>query len=228
MRKKVIISVILIIIALLVAFAVKNLKYEQSNENSASAEEDTESEKTVEELKTETGATASEDIYEIQQEYDGREILTIKPNEQYNTVLAGILKNGKPSIQEIKQLDLSKFKKGIWISEVSRDKVLQILKNCKLENFDIDKEGYLYKKEDSTNEYSIKLENLINSNELTIIDITGTCYIRDEMTGEVVEYPFKDMDLYQICERYNTEGSSIIIITTNPVKEIDILKAICN
>lgn len=228
MRGKVIISVILIIIALLVVFVVKNLEEEQSTENSASVKEDTENEKTIEELKTEIGATASEDIYEIQQEYDGREILTIKPNEQYNTVLAGILKNGQPSIQEIEQLDLSKFKKGIWISEVSRDKVLQILKKCKLENFDIDKEGYLYKKEDSTNEYSVKLENLINSNELTIIDITGTCYIRDEMTGEVVEYPFKDMDLYQICERYNTEGSSIIIITTNPVKEIDILKAICN
>ena len=179
-------------------------------------------------IKNETGATADEEIYEIQQEYDGREILTIKPDVQYKTVLTGILKNGQPSIQEIEQLDLTKFHSGVWISDVSRNKFLQILNKCGIKNFEIDDEGYLYKKEDSSNVYSKKLDNLINSDELTVIDITGTCYIRDEMTGEVVEYPFKNMDLYQICERFDTEGSSIIIITTNDVEEIDILEAILN
>lgn len=48
------------------------------------------------------------------------------------------------------------------------------------------------------------------------------------MTGDIVEYPFKDMDLYQICENFETEGSKIIVITTNDVEEIDILKAICD
>lgn len=225
MNKKFLISIILIIIIIIVAFMLfkpnnKEITKNQVGENETS--------KTVEDIKNETGATADEDIYEVQQEYDGREILTIKPDVQYKTVLAGILKNGQPSIQDVEQLDLSKFHKGVWISEVSRDKFLQVLKKCKIENFNIDDDGYLYKKENSSNEYSAKLENLINSDELTIIDITGTCYIRDEMTGEVVEYPFKDMDLYQICEKYNTEGSSIIIITTNEVEETDILKAICD
>ena len=230
MNKKILISIILIIIVIITAFMIykpenENVIHNQSTENNAT---ENETSKTVEEIKKEIGATASEEIYEIQQEYDGREILSIKPDVQYKTVLTGILKNRQPSIQDIEQLDLSKFHKGVWISEVSRNKFLQILKKCKLENFAIDNEGYLYKKEDSSNEYSIKLENLIDSDKLTIIDTTGTCYIRDEMTGDVVEYPFKDMDLYQICERFDTEGSSIIIITTNDVKETDILKAICN
>jgi len=223
MKKKFFICIVLIIIVILVVFIQRN----SNSENTVQQEEVTQNNKTVEEIKNEIGATASEEIYEIQQEYDGREILTIKPDVQYQTVLAGILKNRQPTLQDIEQLDLSEFHKGVWISEASRDKFLQILEKCEIKNFEIDNDGYLYKKEDSLNEHSKKLESIINSDKLTIIDITGTCYIRDEMTGEVVEYPFKDMDLYQICEKFNTEGSSIIIITTNKVDENDILKEIC-
>lgn len=222
--KKIFIGLILVIIVL----AIVELTSKEKNETNDTMNNNTETPKTVEDIKNETGATANEEIYEIQQEYDGREILTIKPDVQYKTVLTGILKNGQPSIHEIEQLDLTKFHSGVWISDVSRNKFLQILNKCGIKNFEIDNEGYLYKKEDSSNVYSKKLDNLINSDELTVIDITGTCYIRDEMTGEVVEYPFKDMDLYQINERFDTEGSSIIIITTNDVEETDILESILN
>ena len=225
MSKKFLISIILTIIVIIVAVTIDKSENHDIHQNNE-AENTVETNKTVEELKQETGATATEDIYEIQKEYDGREILTIKPDIQYKTVLAGILKNGQPSIQEIEELDVSNFHKGVWISEISRDKFLQILKKCGIENFEIDNEGYLYKKQESSNEYSLKLEKLINSDELIIIDITGKCYIRDEMTGNIVEYPFKDMDLYQICETYNTQGSTIIVITTNNVKEADIIQSI--
>lgn len=233
MNKKILISIISIIIIVItcaiIIYGPENKETVQNkiSENTVTEDEISDTEKTVEDLKTEIGATASEEIYEIQKEYDGREILTIKPDVQFETVLAGILKNGKPSTQDIENLDLSEFHKGVWISELSRDKFLKMLKKCNIENFEIDKTGYLYKNSESDNKYSSKLEKLINSDELTIIDITGTCYIRDEMTGDIVEYPFKDMDLYQICERYDTEGASIIIITTNNVEEFDILDAIC-
>jgi len=220
---KIFFIVVILIAIVLILITLKNNKNPR-NDNISNVEES----KTVEEIKKAIGATADAELYEIQEEYDGREILTIKPDIQYKTVLAGILKNDQPSIQDIEKIDLSNFHAGVWISEVSRSKFLQILKKCKIENFDIDNDGYLYKKDVSSKEYSTKLDNLINSNILTIIDITGTCYIRDEMTGDVVEYPFKDMDLYQIYERFDTEGSSIIIITTNDVKETDILESICN
>ena len=45
---------------------------------------------------------------------------------------------------------------------------------------------------------------------------------------KILENPFKDMDLYQICERYETEGSEIIVITRNDVGETAILQEICN
>lgn len=230
MNKKVLISIILLIIVITIITTIIIYK----NRNNVSQEpgeiqnvvDDPNS--IIEEIKDETGATASDELYEVQKEYDGREILTIKPDIQFKTVLAGVLKNGKPSTQDIEKLEISKFHQGVWISEISREKFLKILKKCEIENFDIDKNGYLYKKSNSDNKYSQKLEKMINSNELTIIDITGTCYVRDEMTGEIVEYPFKDMDLYQVCEKYKTDGGTIIIITTNNVKETDILNEICD
>lgn len=230
MNKKVLISIILLIIAITIITTIIIYK----NRNNVSQEPGEiqnvvdDPNNTIEEIKDETGATASDELYEVQKEYDGREILTIKPDIQFKTVLAGVLKNGKPSTQDIEKLEISKFHQGVWISEISREKFLKILKKCEIENFDIDKNGYLYKKSNSDNKYSLKLEKMINSNELTIIDITGTCYVRDEMTGEIVEYPFKDMDLYQVCEKYKTDGGTIIIITTNNVKETDILNEICD
>lgn len=241
MNKKILIGIILLIIITVLIIAVRPNSEPESKEEISQQEtqsediqniqntvSNSEPTKTVAEIKSETGSTASEEIYEVQKEYDGREVLAIKPNIQFKTVLAGILKKGQPTEKDIEKLDLSTYHKGIWISEVSRDKFLNILKKCGIENFEIDDNGYLQQKEESQNEYSEKLRDLINSDELTIIDITGTCYIRDEMTGDIVEYPFKDMDLYQICEIYETEGSKIIVITTNDVEEIDILEKICN
>lgn len=233
MKKKNLVSIFLLFLVLIIVFSIyiyKNVFKEKQQTSTDYADEtvSTQTHKPIEEIKKETGATADEDIYEVQTEYDGREILIIKPNIQFKTVLAGILKNDMPTEQDIEQMDLSKFHKGIWISEVSRDKFLQVLKKSNIENFGIDSEGYLYKKTDSQNEYSLKLEKIINLDKLTIIDIKGICYTRDDMTGEIVEYPFKDMDLYQISENFETDGSKILVITTNNVKEIDIIKAICD
>lgn len=234
MKKKFIITIFLLFLALILGFIMYKFCFKEKEKDQNSyydyiiEDELPQINNPIEEIKKATGATADESIYEIQTEYDGREILAIKPDIQFKTVLAGILKNGEPTEQDIEKLDLSEFHKGIWISENSRDKFLQILKKCDLENFEIDQSGYLHKNYDIQNEYSLKLEKLMNLEQLTIIDIKGICYIRDDMTGDIVEYPFKDMDLYQISENFETDGSKIIVVTTNDVKEIDIIKTICN
>ena len=141
MNKKILFLISCILIVLLCTTIIMYKKNSSKKVEGSNIEEgNTENtDKTVEEIKQEIGATADEDLYEVQKEYDGREILVIKPDAQYKTVLAGILKNGKPTEQDIEKLDLSNFHKGIWISETSREKFLQILEKCEIENFKIDK-----------------------------------------------------------------------------------------
>ena len=57
-------------------------KYENTNKNE------------IEEIKNEINATANSEIYYVEEEYDGRKILQIKPEVQYDIDLASILKNG--------------------------------------------------------------------------------------------------------------------------------------
>ena len=116
----------------------------------------------IEEIKKDTGATADSDLYAVAKEYDGRQVLVIKPEIQFKTVLAGILKNDEPSMQDVENVNLNLFKKkGIWISENSRNKFLEILGECNIKNFTIDDDGYLKQLEKTENEYSLKLEELI-------------------------------------------------------------------
>ena len=89
-----------------------------------------------------------------------------------------------------------------------------------IQNFSINNEGYL--KIDSSNEntVSLKLENMIKSDKLYIINITGKAYERDYITGEIVEYPFENMDPTQIIEPYSEENKIILEITTNKRKNL--------
>ena len=218
------IIIILICIILLTSFIL--LKYFNKLKNKTYININT-SKETIEKIKNETGASAKTELYGIVKEYDGREVLVIKPEIQFKTVLAGILKNAKPTIDEANNVNLNNFQqKGIWISKDSREKFIEILKKCNINNFKIDEEGYLRIVEISNNEYAKELEELTKQNQLLIIDIKGTCYIRDEMTGEIIEYPFKDMDLLQVCEKFEMINSKIIEITTNEINSINILEEI--
>ena len=218
------IIIILICIILLTSFIL--LKYFNKQKNKPYININT-SKETIEKIKNETGASAKTELYGIVKEYDGREVLVIKPEIQFKTVLAGILKNAKPTIDEANNVNLNNFQqKGIWISKDSREKFIEILKKCNINNFKIDEEGYLRIVEISNNEYAKELEELTKQNQLLIIDIKGTCYIRDEMTGEIIEYPFKDMDLLQVCEKFEMINSKIIEITTNEINSINILEEI--
>lgn len=220
-NKKITISLIFfcVLIVLLVLFRVvvnKNSDFEKSKvtiekqTGKNTIEQDT---NTIEEIKKEIDATANANMYQLEEEYDGRKIIQIKPDIQYSTVLAGILKDGNIREDEVQSiLKKSPNKSGIWISRKSRDKFLKLLTDNGASNYKINKEGYLHKKDENGIE---KLNNAINSNKLYIIDISGTCYTRDELSGKIVEYPFEEMDPNQILEVYSVENSSILEITSN-------------
>ena len=217
--------VILLVILLIVILGVTIIVSNQEKEEQVQAQKEE-----IEEIKNETGATADTNIYQVGTEYDGREILEIKPEVQMQAVWAGIEKNDAPTEEETNSLWSSiPTETGIWISPDSRETFLTILEDNEISNFGINEEGYLYKEEKSENDMAKRIEEMINSNKIYIMDISGTCYIRDEMTGELVEYPFERMDPYQVCEPYSYENTIIIEITTNSAGKLtnqEILSAI--
>lgn len=233
MKKKVFAIFIAIILIIILTILVINLKFsEQSNsmqkneknnennlENSNSLYNPKVYEATnedVEKIKKEINATANTDIYRIEEEPGGRKILQVKPEVQFNVDLAGIIKNDKPEEYELESL-LEKMPNntGVWISSQSRDYFLKLLKNNGIENFKITSDGYLKSNLTVENEISNKLENMIKSDKLYIVNITGKAYERDYITGEIVEYPFEDMDPTQIVELYGNNNKVIIEVTTN-------------
>lgn len=193
-------------------------KYENTNKNE------------IEKIKNEINATANSEIYYVEEEYDGRKILQIKPEVQYDIDLASILKNGKPNENEIKELIAKKPKNtGIWISDQSKEKFTKLLKDNNISNFEISEDGYLNIEENSNNENTKKLYNMTKSNKLYIINITKIAYERDYITGEIIEYPFEDMDPMQEIQSYEKNNNIILNITTNQkgkLTEKEILDAI--
>ena len=174
----------------------------------------------IHKIKEEMNATADADMYEIEEEYDGRQILQIKPSIQFETVLAGILKNGKPFENEIQ--DLLKNKptgKGIWIAKQSRDSFLNLLKDNSINGFAIREDGFLYELEKNDKEEAKKLKDAIQSNGLCMVDISGISYTRDDFSGEIVEYPFEKMDPHQAVDVYQ-EGDTVLLEVTNNEKQI--------
>ena len=204
------IFIFVIIIILVIFIIIRDSRDFGSNKISTTTQNDI---NTIEEIKKELNVTADTSMYEIQEEYDGRKIIQIKSSVQYDTILAGIIKNGKPKEKEISEILKNKpNQSGVWISSQSRDSFLKFLKENNIVGIDIDQDGYLYEKEKINNK---KLKTAINSDKLFIIDMCGKFYTRDDLTGEIVEYPFEDMEPDQILERCSVENSSILEITTN-------------
>lgn len=237
--RNVIIIALIIIILCIITFFIKKHHYNSKNKdlieenNNVVLQENSKIQNNLEEidsLKKEINSTANSEIYELAEEKDGRKILQIKENIQFNVDLAGIIKNGKPEESEIASLiEKRPTKSGIWISEQSRNKFLQILKNNNLENYDIAKDGFLYSNNNSNTKWANEINEMINSNKIYIINITGISYERDYISGEVIEYPFEEMDHWQIIEPYMLDNSTILEITTNKngkIKDSEILESI--
>ena len=168
------------------------------------------------EIQNSINSNADTNMYQIEEEYDGRQTIQIKNDIQYDTVLAGILKKGIPAENEVDKILKDKpNNNGIWISKQARDKFKNLLVDNNLENFAIDDDGYLYQISYNDGIFSKKLEGIIKSSRKYILDFSGTCYVRDDLSGQVVEYPFERMDPNQVLEIYKKENETILEITTN-------------
>ena len=226
MKKKIIIiCLIVLIIIATIFFIIYNRKKVGSEDISSlpidynEVEENVveEDEQKINEITDNLGFTGKDDMYEVVTEYDGRETLTIKDSIQYKVALSGVIKKQKPEFSEINEiLNNAPKHTGIWLEENSKDKILSLLKNIAKAKYSIDNEGYLIQKETfNMNEYDEKIKQMITSNNLYIIDISSKYYILDEVTGEVVENPFEDMDPYTPYEMLASENKEIYFISEN-------------
>ena len=143
---------------------------------------------------------------ETVKEYDGREFSQVKPEYQFRVALAGVLKNNKPQENEIGSiLENVPTKTGIWVSENSRQKVLELFKQNGIEDCQINEEGYLISQD----------KRLQNNSKLYVLDMNGRNYKRDEVSGEIQENPIEEIDPYQITEKYEYDNKIVMEITTN-------------
>ena len=240
------IIVIILIVALIIFFSRKNnedgnnmvmvsennVTNENTEDNTSIVDQDTSNQNVeeIENMKNEINATGNTDIYYVDEEYDGRKILQVKPDVQFDVDLAGIIKNTIPEENEISELiEKSPTDNGVWISEQSRESFSTLLKNNNINDFSISDDGYLQINNSENNDMANKLVNMINSNNLYIINITGIAYERDYISGEITEYPFEDMDPTQAIEPYQKDNKIILEITTNKMQrlsESEILDAI--
>ena len=132
------IIVIILIVALVIFFSRKNnedgnnmvmvsennVTNENAENNTSIVDQDTSNQNVVEieNMKNEINATGNTDIYYVDEEYDGRKILQVKPDVQFDVDLAGIIKNTMPEENEISELvGKAPTDNGIWISEQSRE-----------------------------------------------------------------------------------------------------------
>lgn len=226
MKKNILIVLLLAIVVVIVIGLIFNNKKENSDQNILQNEiksdefmnriVSTDSNE-INAIKNEINATGQTDIYQIEEEYDGRKIIQVKPDVQYQVTLAGIIKNGIPAEDEINTiLEQAPNSSGMWISESSREKFMELLNSNNIVDFEITNEGYLKcNKQENLTEQEEKLKDMAESDKLYVIDVSGKTYQRDYISGEVIEYPFEEMDPYQVLEPYEIENSIILGVTSN-------------
>lgn len=176
----------------------------------------------VDKLKEQMGLTASSDIYEISEEFDGRKTLNVKATILYKTAFAGIVNQEKPEIENLDKVFEEKYpsRSGIWISERARDKILKILNENLQTKYSIDNDGYLNIVDKSKqNEKDKKIEQTIKSNKKTILDICDFDYEVDNVSGEIVEYPFSQLG--DIIDIVRDNDDKIVVISESKIKNIN-------
>lgn len=234
----VLLIVIILVITLAIIFNIKdNEEIINSSENideknitDSNLEEKTEiitnnienvSDTELEDMKNSINATGDISIYQVEKEKDGRKILQIKPQIQFFVDLAGIIKKSIPEENELEMLvKEAPTTNGVWISPQSRELFLKLLDKNEISDFNILDNGYLNNNGNIKNDIEGKLEKMINSNKLYIINITGIAYQRDYISGEIVEYPFEEMDPEQVLESYRDENKIILELSTNKAKKL--------
>lgn len=181
------------------------------------------------EIIEETGKQGDSDLYEIQEGEDNIKIATIKSSVKYKVAFAGMIKNKVPEKEELDDLLEKNHPKyvGIWIKSESQSEFLKYISSVTKSEYEINENGYLkIKNKKNQNEYDKKIEEIINGNKLYIIDISSTCYIVDEITGEILDYNFEDMDEYQTYQYFEDGDKKIIFITENQNNQLTVKEII--
>lgn len=204
--------------------------YIENKENEEDGEKEIRQEK-INKIMQEQGLKANESMFETATEYDGREVVIIKPSIQYQVALAGMIKKEKPEFSEIDELlNKAPTHTGIWIEESSREKILKILKNIANANYEITQEGFLKQNETwKMNQYDNNIKKMLSDEQLHIFSINSITYIVDTVTAEIQEYPFEDMDPYNEYEYFSSENKEMFIISANSsgkINQEEVLKGI--
>jgi len=236
-KKKIIIGVVIAIIIVIAVAVVIILNIGTNSKSENEQNEDWENPYTeidkneiqyqedasIDELKNETGLTADSNLYEVNTEYDGRKVLSIKANIQYKVAFAGIMKGQAPKIDEVDSIiqENHPTENGVWIDKQSRSKFLELLKDNTNSEYEINESGYLIiKNKNQQNENDKNLERFINSSKCLVITISSIYYEVDNVTGEVVEYPFETLDDYQTYNQVMSDNNIIFVITSNKNKKL--------
>lgn len=164
-----------------------------------------------------------ENIYEVQKEYDGREVVVIKPSLQFKVAMAGAIIKEKPQLSAIENiLKEAPTKNGIWISKSSREEFLKIINEITTQHYIVDSEGYLVQEQTgNSNEIDKAITKIIKDKKLRAFDISSITYLIDEVSGEIEEYPFEDIDPETPFEYFETNNESLYVLTSNSSKKMD-------
>ena len=254
-RKKVIICIIIciLIISVIVIYNIKKENDNNSSENIKQEEKSDDNKENIEnsekeiqittstqeesqisseektEIIEETGKQGDSDLYEIQEGEDSVKIATIKSSVKYKVAFAGMIKNKVPEKEELDDILEKNHPKyaGIWIKSESQSEFLKYISSVTKSEYEINEKGYLkIKNKKKQNDYDKKIEEIINGNKLYIIDISSTCYIVDEITGEILDYNFEDMDEYQTYQYFEDGDKKIIFITENQNNQLTVKEII--
>lgn len=178
---------------------------------------------TVDELKEEYGMSGNDDLYDVQTEYDGRQVLKVKATENFKVAFAGLVNGTKNSIENSSEIFENEYptENGIWIEKNSREKIEKYLNENMKSKYKINEKGYLTISEKKSSKEDNEIEKIINGNKQYIIGISGINYYIDALTGEAVDNPFEELDKYQTYAYCQDEDKMVIFITENKSKALE-------
>ena len=183
-------------------------------------ENSTENQNEIEEITKTQGLQGDAGFYELITEYDGRQTVAIKPWIQFQVALIGAIKKSKPEFSEMNDLlKKAPIHTGIWITEGSRTRFLEILNSISKDDYKISDDGFLIQNVKSfENDLDKKVRDLLKSEKLYVFDINSVSYLVDEVTGDIQEYPFEEMDPLCGYELFETDNKQIFIVSANNLR----------
>ena len=227
--KKTIKILVLILIVIVIGISIKYIKkvknknkidktYNEMKQNSLMYNNTA----TVDDLKEEYGMSGNDDLYDVETDYDGRQVLNVKATENFKVAFTGLVKGTKNSIENSSEIFESEYptENGIWIEKNSREKIEKYLNENMKSKYKINEKGYLTISEKKSSKEDNEIEKIINGNKQYIIGISGINYYIDALTGEAVDNPFEELDKYQTYAYCQDEDKMVIFITENKSKAL--------